>query len=124
MKLSGPVLMLLGACSPAITETRMIQAQWREPSCPLELVQVDITAMSFNQTWDVLGYITLHEAKAPDPVSEENRKLVRPRACAMGGTSIAVAINSTSTSPAGQQGGGLVYMVLRPKEALATPSAF
>jgi len=118
------MLLALAACGPAISETTMMKAERREANCTLELVQVDITQVSFNQTWDVLGYVTLHDHEAADPVAEENRKLVRPRACAMGGTSIAIAMATTTTAPNGQQGGGLMYMVLRPKAAVATPSAF
>jgi len=120
------LLIALVACGPksGISETTMIQAPAREASCALQLVQADITQMSFNQTWDVLGYVTLLDHSIQDPAAEENRALVRPRACAMGGTSIAVALNSANTNQLGQSGSGIVYMVLRPKAAPAAPTAF
>jgi hypothetical protein len=114
----------LGCGKSAITETRMIHAPARAPDCPLELVEVDITAFDFNRTWDVLGYVGLHDDAVQDPAAEENRRLVRPRACAMGGTSIAVAQNTASTTMLGQTGSGLTYMVLRPKSPAAPPAAF
>jgi hypothetical protein len=117
------VVMLVVGCGPKamISETRMIQAAPREPNCSLELVTVDITAMTFNQTWEVLGYVTFTDTGTQDPTAEENRKLVRPRACAMGGTSIALGMNSTNTTQLGQQGSGIMYMVLRPKSATPPP---
>ena len=120
------LLLLLAACAPkaGMSETRMIHAPPREADCKLEMVQVDITAVEFNQKWEVLGYVTMVDRGAQDPFSEENKALVRPRACAMGGTSVAIAINSTSTNAFNQQGSGLAYMVLRPKSWEQKPQAF
>lgn len=81
--------------------------------------------MSFNGTWDVLGYITFTDKGSQDPLAEENRTLARPKACKMGGTSIAIAMNSTSTDQIGGRGSGITYMVLRPKSAEpAQPTSF
>lgn len=101
-----------------------MHAPSREANCALELAHVDITSMSFNQEWEVLGYVSLLDYSVQDPAAAENRALVRPRACAMGGTSVAVAINATNTNQLGQQGSGLVYMVLRPNSFAPAPSAF
>lgn len=120
----APVLaaLVLAGCS-SISETRMMAATPRPADCSLQLVQADITQIAFNQTWDVLGYVTLGKTHSQDPASEENRHVVRPRACAMGGTAIAVAINATSHS-AFATGSALAYMVLRPKQAAAAPTTF
>lgn len=110
-----------------IGETRMVQVPPREPNFALELVTVDTTATTFNQQWEVIGYVAMGDTSAQDPAAEENRAIVRPRACAMGGTSVAVAGNSTATGPLGNQGSALVYMILRPKPepaALPPPTAF
>tara|TARA_R110002073_G_scaffold241497_3_gene403351 strand:- start:39540 stop:39971 length:432 start_codon:yes stop_codon:yes gene_type:complete len=117
----------LAACGPkaGISETRMMHAPARTPDCALEFVQVDMTSMGFNSAWDLLGYITFLDTKNQDPMAAQNRKLARPRACGMGGTAIAVAMNSTNTDRMGQQGSGLIYMVLRPKsQVTAQPTAF
>jgi len=119
------LLCALAACGKAaITETRMAHAPARAPDCPLDLVQVDVTSVTFNQTWEVLGYVGLLDRGAQDPDAPENRALVRPRACAMGGTSIAVASNAASTNAIGQTGSGVNYMVLRARSAPAAPTAF
>jgi hypothetical protein len=113
-------------CAPkaGMSETRMIQAPPRETNCQLQMVEVDITAMDFNQKWDVLGYVTMLDRGQQDPFSEDNKRLVRPHACAMGGTSVAIAMNSTNTGMFNQQGSGLSYMVLRPKAWAQAPQKF
>jgi hypothetical protein len=115
------IVVALGACvsSSNVTETRMLQAPARETSCTLAFVQVDLTSTTFNQTWDVLGYVTLSSPSSADPLAEDNRKVARPRACAMGGTSIGVAI---AASTAG--GTSIAYIVLRPKQVHAAPTTF
>ncbi|MBA3818020.1 MAG: hypothetical protein H0X17_03965 [Deltaproteobacteria bacterium] len=113
------------ACGKAmIGETQLIHAPARSADCQLALVQADITAYSFNQTWEVLGYVTLSDYEAQDPAAAENRALVRPRACRMGGTSIAVTANATTRDALGRTGSGVSYMVLRPKTAAAAPTTF
>jgi hypothetical protein len=119
----------LAACGPklGISETQMIPAPARAADCQLEMQQVDPTSISFNSTWDVLGYVTLLDSKAQDPMDAQNRELVRPRACRMGGTVVAVAMNATNQVATGlgpRTGSGLTYMVLRPKSAPAAPTAF
>src|SRR3954468_2874322 len=111
------LLAVLAACGPkaAISESRVAYAPSLAENCPLDLVEVDITAVQFNQQWEVLGYVTLFDTKLQDPAAPENRALVRPRACAMGGRQVAVAMSSANTNRVGQQGSGVVYMVLRPK---------
>ncbi len=100
---------------PNVSETRMVQAPPLPPTCQLQLVSVDITQISFNQTWEVLGYVTLMTDAAQDPSAESNKALVRPRACAMGGTAIAIAMNAGNAA-----GSGLVYMVMHPEPPPAT----
>ena len=120
-------LLTLSACGPkaGISETRMASAPAREPTCDLDLVSVDITAFSFNQEWEVLGYVTLSDHGVQDPNATENRELVRPRACAMGGTAVAVAVTGMEENRAGRKGSSIAYMVLRPKSNdTQAPTAF
>ncbi len=126
MKPTLLTLLVVAACAPkaGMSETRMIAAPPRDPNCKLEMVQVDITSIDFNRKWDVLGYVTMVDRGSQDPFAEDNKQLVRARACAMGGTSVAIAMNSTTTNMFNQQGSGLVYMVLRPKAWAQRPQAF
>jgi hypothetical protein len=130
MKRITLLVLLAGAsaagCAPkaGMSEVRMIHAAPREPNCKLDMIEVDITAVEFNQKWDVLGYVTLMDRGQQDPFSEDNKQLVRPRACAMGGTSVAIAMNATNTNQFNQQGSGISYMVLRPKAWAQTPQTF
>ena len=121
-----PLLAALGGCGPKdlIGETHVAYAPPRSPNCSLELVQVDPTSITFRRDWQLLGYVTLQDRNAQDPMAEGNSALARPRACAMGGTSIAIALNSTTTDALGRQHGALVYMVLRPRGKQAAPTAF
>lgn len=119
------VLASFAACGPkaGISETRMVHAPPRDANCKLELVQVDVTAVTFNQQWEVLGYVSFLDRGSQDPYAKENRELLRPRACAMGGTSVAIALNGMGQNSMGQQGSGVAYMVLRPKSWQAAPEA-
>lgn len=94
----------------------MIVAPAHPPDCPLAFVQADISNPDFNVAWDVMGYVTLSDTGVLDPLAEDNRRMVRPRACAMGGTAIGVAIASANQTAMGT-GSGIVYIVLRPKSA-------
>lgn len=119
------LLLLTASCAPNISETRMVFAPARESNCALELIHVDMMSVSFQQQWDLLGHVTLGDTgPRPDPASEENRALVRPRACSMGGTAVAVVASTTNRTPLGKQGNALVYIVLRPKSAASAPSKF
>ena len=124
MKLLLVAFVALAACTPNITETRMTFAPARPVDCDLQLVQVDVTAFDFNHRWDLLGYVSLVNNGVLDPAAPSNRALVRPRACTMGGTAVAVAMNSTSQNVFGARGSGLVYMVLRPKTWTQQPTRF
>jgi len=119
------VVATLLACGPkaGVFETRMLHAPPREPTCQLELVQVDIAAIGFNQEWDVLGYVSFVDRGVQDPFAQENRELLRPRACAMGGTSVAIALNGAGQNRMGRQGSSISYMVLRPKTWQGPPEA-
>lgn len=130
MKRNTLILFLLSAaaaaCAPkaGMSEVRMIAAPAREANCKLDMAQVDITSIQFNQKWDVLGYVTLMDRGTQDPFSEANKQLVRPRACAMGGTTVAIAMSAVNTNRFNQQGSSISYMVLRPKAWAQGPQAF
>ncbi|HEY0254438.1 MAG TPA: hypothetical protein VGC41_23080, partial [Kofleriaceae bacterium] len=114
------------ACAPKVgtSEVRMIAAPPREASCKLEMVSVDITSIHFNQQWDVLGYVTFLDTGQQDPFAESNKQLVRPRACAMGGSAVAIGMQAMGANQMNQTGSGISYMVLRPKTWTQKPEAF
>jgi hypothetical protein len=115
MKLAICVAVLLAACAPSITETRMAQEPPREATCKLDLISADITSPSFMQQWELVGYVIAHDAS--DPNAPATHDEVRPHACAMGGTAIALAM-------APGQGGGIAFMVLHPKAAAGGATTF
>ncbi|MBK7075121.1 MAG: hypothetical protein IPH44_22750 [Myxococcales bacterium] len=115
----------LAACGPkaGISDVRMIHAPPREPNCQLEMIQIDPTTITVEQRWEILGYVTFSDAGTQDPFAKANRELLRPRACAMGGTAVGIAVNASAQNAVGAQGSAISYMVLRPKSLPSEPEA-
>jgi hypothetical protein len=69
----------------------------REATCPLEFVKLDMTDLS-SQTgvWQLIGNVIMGGGGTLDPFSEENKTLVRPRACAMGGEGVTIMTSATN----------------------------
>ena len=107
------VALLACACGPAINETRVQSYPSRGETCELEFIKLDMNDLSSPQgTWEVVGYVTVGDRGMLDPFSEDNRAIVRPRACGMGGEGVAIMLNS-STTTALQTGSSVSYAVLR-----------
>ena len=120
------LLLAVFGCAPELANvTRMMAAPPREAGCALEFVQASIMDLSPMGKYDILGYVTVSQLAAADPYAEENRKIVRPKACELGGKSVSIMLSSTSTGAFGAQASGTVYAVLREKStAPAAPQAF
>ncbi len=117
---------LVVGCGPAISETRMSFAPPREATCTLEFVQAGPETMMMNGPWELLGHVVLRESGVTDPMAPRYRDIVRPRACAMGGTAIAIMMSSSNQFAMGS-GSGTIYGVLRPRPTVqvgAPPTAF
>jgi hypothetical protein len=116
MRIFLAALALAGCASqPQLTSiTRMMYAPPREFPCQLLFVQADMMELSPMGKYDILGYVMLTQLAVADPYAEENRRLVRPRACELGGDKVALMMSSATTTPFGQ-GSGTVYAVLRDK---------
>ncbi len=75
--------------------------------------------------YDILGYVTVQQLAVADPYAEENRRLVRPQACALGGHSVALMMSSANLSPGGiGTASSTLYAVLRDKGPQSPPEAF
>lgn len=120
LNLAGPVvtLAILGAVACGtkshISEVRMAYAPPLASDCSVEFVQADMTSPDFNQKWTVLGHIVFGADGVQDPMAHENLELARPRACAMGGTSLAIGVSAVNQTALGS-GSTISYMVLKPK---------
>lgn len=119
------VALLACACGPAINETRVQSFPSRGEACKLEFIKLDMNDLSSPQgTWQVVGYVTVGDRGTLDPFSEDNRAIVRPRACGMGGEGVAIILNS-STTAAWQTGSSISYAVLRHRTTESdTPKTF
>jgi hypothetical protein len=114
----------LSACVEMVTMNRAMLVPSRDAQCQLELVQADMMELSPMSTkWDYLGTISIGANHNLDPMSEQARTVIRPKACELGGTAVALMQSSNSAAMMGSSG-ALIYAVLRPKEAPAAPGKF
>ena len=114
----------LPGCVKMVSVNRAMFAPARADDCELELVQADMMELSpMGTTWDYLGTVSIGANHHLDPMSEEARAVIRPKACELGGTAVALMQGSNSASTMGG-GGAVTYAVLRPKQAPAAPTKF
>ncbi len=100
-------------------------------TCKLELVTITSTEMQpeakfgTGGTYEMIGAITIGAKEGTDPMSEEIRGLVRPRACAMGGDVVTLLGSGTGANRKGFAQQNIVYTVwaTRP-EGAAAPQPF
>jgi hypothetical protein len=108
------------ACGPDIKETRMGFYPPREPACSLEFVQYDARLIGPTAAWELLGYIEISEKHASDPFAPKYRKIIRPRACSMGGEAVTLVQAASKDSRFGS-GTGVTFGVLRRRQAPGGP---
>jgi hypothetical protein len=118
-------VVLAVACGPGVGEMRMQSYPSRGANCELEFVKLDMQDLSSpTGKWEMIGYVTLGDNGKLDPFSDENRALVRPRACDMGGEAVTIA-NSASNETLLSTGSAVSYGILRHREAKdAAPKKF
>lgn len=112
------------ACIEAVMVSRNMPAPARAPDCKLELVQADMMELSpMGKTWDYLGTVSIGANHSFDALSDEARAMIRPKACELGGTAVALMQNSNASAGMGTSS-SIIYAVLRPKQAPEAPSQF
>jgi hypothetical protein len=121
MRRTIPLLALLAAaCGPNVSEMRLVAATPRAADCDLNFLQVTMADVAPGGKYEILGHVTLSEQGVQDPLKEEYRAVVRPRACAMGGEAVAILASGTATPWALSAGGTTIdYVVLRKPQAQA-----
>jgi hypothetical protein len=120
-----PLLMLvLAGCVEMVSVNRAMSAAPREANCELALVQADMMELSpMGTKWDYLGTVSIGANHGMDPASKEVREMIRPKACELGGTAVAL-MQANSASMVMGSNSAIIYAVLRPKQAAAGPTAF
>lgn len=109
---------LIGGCGPTVSEMRLASGTPRAANCELEFRRFEMTDLAPGSTWEVLGHVALGDTGVQDPLKEEYRAEVRPRACAMGGEAVGILMSATSTPMAFAPGGtGVDYVVVRKRTA-------
>jgi len=112
------VVMTLAACGPSVSEMRLVAAPARDATCELEFLHVEMQEVAPGGTYEVLGHVVLSQAGVQDPLQPRYRETVRPRACAMGGESVAILGSGTASPWALSAGGTTIdYVVLRKRAA-------
>ncbi len=106
-------VLALGACGPSVNVTRMQAMPARGADCELEFVQIDLSQITLEKQWTIVGYVNVSDTGEQDPLSEDNRKIVRSKACELGGEAVAIGLSSSSQSAMGG-GSGTMYAVLVP----------
>ena len=120
------LLLLPGCGSSMVTVSQMMPAPARPASCPLELVSASMMELSpMSSKWDFLGIVAVSKSWSGslDPNDPSLRALIRPKACGLGGTSVALMQNATSNAGMGSSS-AIMFAVLRPKQAPAAPTPF
>jgi hypothetical protein len=114
------------ACGPSVKETRLGFYPPRDAACSLEFVQWDPRILQANGPWEVLGYLEIDEKNPANPFSPKYRKIVRPRACNMGGEAVSL-VQAASRDARFGSGADSTWAVLRHRSmpgAPAAPTAF
>jgi hypothetical protein len=114
MKWSGlfVVLGLLTACGPTFSQARLASYPPRSENCELDFIDASRADMSPGGKWRVVGYLSVEGADKANPLSPQNRALIHPRICQLGGVATAVAPDGMPGMPA-TSGPTLTYAVLR-----------
>jgi hypothetical protein len=106
----------LTACGPDVAETRLGFYPPREPECTLEFVQADPGLFGPTGPWELVGYVNISEKHTSDPFSPKYRKIVRARACSMGGEAVTVTQAASKDARFGSAT-GVTFGVLRHRRA-------
>lgn len=116
---------LLGACGPNISETKMAYFPPRAETCNVEVVNGALASgANFalpDSPYEIVGMIGLGENGTQDPFSDRYMAIVRPRACKMGGDAISLMASQTSNASI-TNATGTAYVVLHKRvEAAKSP---
>ena len=93
------------ATGPAVGEVRTgTPHPTKAPDCPLEFVAVSAGDMwragrpirRRRNDYEMIGAVNIGASEGTDPMSEETRRIVRPRACAMGGEVVSLLASGTA----------------------------
>jgi hypothetical protein len=122
----GGLTLCLSGCAEMVSMNRMKMAPAREASCRLELVEADMMELSpMGTKWDLLGIVSIGANHGVEPMSDKARALIRPKACELGGTAVALMQAAQNSLSMGGQSSAIQFAVLRPKQAASSaPTQF
>jgi hypothetical protein len=115
--------MTVVACGPNISEMRTVSAPARADNCELRFLPNVMEEMRNPKSeYEVVGSISLTSGGSQDAMGIETRELVRPRACAMGGEAIGLAMDANGSGGSS----AVVFSVMRKRPIVvpASPTKF
>jgi len=93
-------LACLVGCGPTFSEARLASYPPRSDNCELDFVDATRAEMSPGGKWRVVGFVSVDGLGKVDPFSAQNKELVRPRICRLGGVAVARAADGMDGAPA------------------------
>jgi hypothetical protein len=113
------LLVVLAACGgPAVGEVRTGLPHTSRPAdCQLQLVTVSAADMApgarfgSNGEYEMVGSVLIGADKGTDAFSDEVKKIVRPRACKMGGEIVSLLASGTDANLYGHAQQSIAYTV-------------
>ena len=117
-------LCALGGCGPAVGEARMGAPHAAlPPTCKLEFVAVSAGDMApgarfgSGGQYELIGSVMIGADEGTDAMSEGIRKLVRPRACRMGGEVVSLLATGSGSNDYGHAQQNIAFTVWGPRSA-------
>jgi len=117
------VVTYLPGCAMTSSEMRVGVRPAKAENCELQLVEATMGergpggTFGPGGTYEMIGTVSIEASSGSDPLSEEIRSLVRPRACAMGGDVISLEMSGQYT---GSIRKGLMSMVWAKRNSAAS----
>jgi len=105
-------LALVTGCGPTFSETRLMPYPPRSADCELDFIDATRADMSVGGKWHIVGYVSVDGIDRKNPMSPQNRSLVQPRLCELGGVAAAVAPVGMPGTPI-TSGTAVTYAALR-----------
>lgn len=103
---------LVVGCGPTFSQARLASYPPRSDNCELDFVDATRADMSPGGKWRVVGYVSVEGLGKVDPLSPQNRSLLQPRICQLGGVAAALAPSGMPGAPS-TAGTAITYAALR-----------
>lgn len=108
-------LMCLSACAPNVSVGRFAHRPARTNGCKLDFIRDNVQSITLQNKLQMIGTVTIQDDGIVDPLAPKYRDIVRPQACALGGTAVGLLVSHTNEEPLAIDSSSMVYAVFAPK---------